>query len=83
MAWKLIKDSHYKCVVYFADGNTRTLFSIDWTHQFSKNRDPQLGLNRLRKRINFYGPKAKTAIIYIKDNGEELERYYDGIKQND
>ena len=50
MAWKLGQDSFSKCISYFADGNTRTFYSLDWTHKFSKNRDRHLGLNRLMTR---------------------------------
>jgi len=82
MAWKLGQDSFSKCISYFADGNTRTFYSLDWTHKFSKNRDRHLGLNRLRKLINTWGGKANMVIIYDKNTGEELERYEQGIKQN-
>lgn len=83
MTWKLGADSFTKCVVYFADGNSRTFYSLDWTHKYSRNRDRQLGLSRLHRLISKWGQKAKVAIIYDNSTGEEIEKYNDGIKQND
>jgi hypothetical protein len=82
MPWKLQKDSSFKCVVWFADGNTRTFYSLDWTHQHSKNYDRELGLKRLRALIHKWGALATVAIIYNKEDQQELERYNQGIKQN-
>ena len=74
MAWKLRQDSFSKCIAYFADGNTRTFYSLDWTHQYSKNRDRELGLKRLRRLISSWGVKVNVAIIYDMSSGEEIER---------
>lgn len=83
MAWKLGQDSFHKLIVWFADGNIRTWYSIDWRHKHSKNKDPQLGLNRFRKKINEWGNRAKTVEIYkneIGKNGEVIEKYSYGTK---
>ncbi len=85
MNWKLGRDSFHKLIVWFADGNTRTRYSIDWKHKYSKTRDPQIGLNRLYKMIAEWGAKAKTVEIYKNEygtkSGEVIERYFNGIKQ--
>lgn len=80
--WKLGQDSFTKCLVWFADGNSRTFYSLDWTHRLSKNRDREIGLKRLRALIGKWGDKANIAIIYNTDNGEEVERYERGVKQH-
>lgn len=80
MAWKLKQDSFTKCISYFADGNTRTFHSLDWTNKYSKHRDRQLGLDRLRKLIHIWGAKSNVAILYDNETGNELERYEQGIK---
>lgn len=82
MGWKLQQDSFTKCLVYFADGNNRTFYSLDWTQKYSKFRDRQIGLSRLRKLIDSWGYKAKVAIIYDLATGAEVERYNEGIIQN-
>ena len=82
MPWKLKQDSFTKCISYFADGNTRTFYSFDWKHRYSKIRDRHLGLNGLRKLISDWGAKSNMAIIYDNTTGEELERYEQGLKLN-
>ena len=76
--WKLKQDSLSKLLVYFKDGNARTLWSLDWKHRYSKFLDSSLGLSRLRKKVSEYGTKADVAIIYDKDSGKEIEKYYEG-----
>lgn len=86
MSWKLGQDSAYKLIVWFIDGNVRTLYSIDWRHKFSKQKDAQLGLNRYYKKIQEWGNRAETVEIYINNygskSGDLIERYHQGIKQN-
>lgn len=81
MGWKLGKDSFSKAIAYFADGNKRTFYSLDWVHQFSKWRDRELGLRRLRKLILAWGSKAKVVVIYDTTSNEEIEKYNEGIKE--
>ena len=76
--WKLKQDSLSKLLVYFKDGNVRTLWSLDWKHRYSKFLDQSLGLIRLRKKVTEYGSKADVAIIYDKVSGKEIEKYYEG-----
>ena len=82
MGWQLGQDSFSKCVVYFADGNKRTFYSLDWTHKLSKTRNRDLGLQRLRKLISSYDKKAKVAILYDTASGQQIESYHEGIKQS-
>jgi len=76
--WKLKRDSLSKLLIYFKDGNVRTLWSLDWKHKYSKILDRNLGLARLRKKVTEYGTKADVAIIYDKQTGNEIEKYYEG-----
>ena len=76
--WKLKKDSISKLLVYFKDGNVRTLWSLDWKHKYSRVLDRNLGLSRLRKKVSDYGIKADVAIIYDKGTGIEIEKYFEG-----
>lgn len=81
--WKLGQDSYHKLVVWFADGNVRTLYSIDWRSKFSPQRDMQLGLNRLHKRITEWGSKALVVEIYENghgNSGRAIERFELGTK---
>jgi len=80
--WMPGKDSFSKVRVYFADGSKGTFFSLDWVHRFSKSRDPDLGLKRLRKLISLWGAKAKVAIVYDLITDTEIERYKEGNKLN-
>jgi hypothetical protein len=76
--WKLKRDSLSKLLIYFKDGNVRTLWSLDWKHKYSKFIDRNIGLARLRKKVTEYGAKADAAIIYDKQTGNEIEKYFEG-----
>ena len=78
--WKLKRDSLSKLLIYFKDGNVRTLWSLDWKHKYSKLLDRNLGLFRLRKKVTEYGSQADVAIIYDKKTGNEVEKYFEGNK---
>lgn len=82
--WKLGQDSYHKLVVWFADGNIRTLYSIDWRSRYSPQRDMELGLNRLHRRISEWGTRALVVEIYENHygttTGRAIERYELGIK---
>ncbi len=77
--WKLGQDSFTKMIVWFKDGNVRTMYSIDWKHKLSKTRNKETGLERFRKKIKQYGPLAGTIEIYDKETGLRIEKYYQGI----
>jgi len=80
--WKLGQDSATKLIVWFKDGNVRTMYSIDWKHRYSKTKDRQLGLARFRKKLKEYGPLAGTAEIYDKATGERIAQFYAGEERN-
>lgn len=80
--WKLKRDSLSKLLIYFKDGNVRTLWSLDWKHKYSKFLDRHLGLARLRKKVTEYATKADAAIIYDKQTGNEIEKYFEGTPVN-
>ena len=77
--WRLQTDSLSKLIVWFKDGNIRTLYSIDWRNRHGL-RDREIGLRRLRKKIFEYGIKAKISIIYDVQTRDLLERYVDGVE---
>lgn len=79
--WQLRKDSATKMVVWFKDGNVRLMYSIDWKHKLSKTKDKQLGLDRFRRKIKAYGPKAGVIEIYEKTTGQRLYKFYEGLEQ--
>ncbi|GAA0892586.1 hypothetical protein GCM10009122_22650 [Fulvivirga kasyanovii] len=79
--WKLIRDSFSKMIVWFKDGNIRTLHSIDWRSRYSKSRNRETGLARLRKKIADYGANAENAEIYDKSTRQLIEKYHKGVKQ--
>ena len=81
MAWRMKEDSLSKLIVNFKDGNTRTFWSLDWVHKESQSIDRDVGLKRLRKLVALYGSKTGVSILYNKITDEEIERYYEGIKQ--
>lgn len=85
--WKLGRDSYSKMIVWFVDGNIRTMYSIDWRHRYSQQRDRKIGLGRYRKKIIEYGLRAKSIEIYDTVSGELLYKYKDGkrvqIKKKD
>jgi hypothetical protein len=70
-----------KCIVWFDDGNSRTFYSYDKTHQRAKPNEA-LGIRRLEKMLmeTFKG-RWETAIIYEnKTNGAEVARYKRGVR---
>lgn len=85
MAWKLGTDSTYRLFAKFKDGKKVYRYSYDWKHRYSKIKDPIKGLNGLRDLVRDYGANAEVAIIYENiygtNDGPELERYIEGIKQ--
>ena len=78
--WKLGRDSYSKMIVWFKDGNIRTMFSIDWRHRYSKRRDKQIGLDRYKKKIAEYGALAGTIEVYDKASGKLIHKYYEGVE---
>ncbi|WP_010180402.1 hypothetical protein [Aquimarina agarilytica] len=80
--WKLGEDSSMKMIVWFKDGNVRTMYSIDWKHKFSKQKDQQLGMQRFKKLIKKYGVLAGTIAIYDKQSGEVLAKFYEGDEKS-
>lgn len=79
--WKLGQDSFTKMIVWFKDGNVRTMYSIDWRHKLSKTRDRATGLARFHKKIKEYGALAGTIEIYDKTTGERIVRFYEGVEK--
>lgn len=77
--WKLGHDSFNKMIVWFKDGNVRTMYSIDWKHRYSESTDKALGMARFRKKIKEYGSLAGTVEIYEKATGNLIEKYYQGV----
>ncbi len=77
----LPQSSLTKCIVWFHDGNIRTFYSFDKSHQKAKP-NKALGIRRLTKMINqSYKGKYETAIIYDnRPNGMELAKYKHGIR---
>lgn len=84
MPWKCGPDSFRKLIVWFVDGNIRTLYSLDWRHEFSKTRDERIGLERLYDEIAEWGSRAKVVEIYENiygtKAGKKLERFEYGMK---
>ena len=78
--WKLKQDSFSKMIVWFKDGNVRTMYSLDWRHKYSKTIDKQTGLSRFHKKIKEYGALAGTIEIYDKATGTLIDKYYEGIQ---
>ncbi len=76
--WKLKRDSHYKMIVWFKDGNVRTMYSLDWRHKYAP-RDKTIGINRLKKKIADYGVKANTIELYDVGTGAIIAKYYEGV----
>ena len=77
----LPQNSLTKCIVWFYDGNTRTFYSFDKSHQKAKP-NKALGIRRLTKMIkqSFKG-RYETAIIYDNRlNGVELAKYKHGVR---
>jgi hypothetical protein len=80
--WKLGQDSFTKMIVWFKDGNVRTMYSIDWKHKLSKTISKETGLARFRKKIKEYGPLAGTVEIYDKTTGLRIAKFYEGIEKS-
>ncbi len=81
MAWKLIQDSFTYVDFVFTDGNVRRFYSLDWPHQYSKFRDRELGLKRLRNLIAKFSANTERAKISENDGTEKvLERYEGGTR---
>jgi len=76
--WRLIRDSYHKLWVRFGDGNTRTRYSIDWKHAYSKKRDPAIGFANFRKMIRGWGKKAKLIMIYSTATDQVVAKYVEG-----
>lgn len=79
--WKLGQDSYSKMIVWFKDGNIRTMYSIDWKHKLSRTRDRDIGLKRFRKKIQEYGALAGTIEIYDVASKRRIAKYYEGIQK--
>lgn len=59
------KESRFKLVVWFKDGNTRYFFSYDNVHNGKEvHIDEYEGLKKLMRLLNKYEGKFKNAIIY-------------------
>ncbi|MEO9870392.1 MAG: hypothetical protein ABJQ69_03755 [Ekhidna sp.] len=76
--WKLKRDSHFKMIVWFKDGNVRTMYSLDWRHKYAP-LDIKVGMGRLKKLIADYGSKANTAEIYELATGARIAKYFEGL----
>jgi hypothetical protein len=72
--WKLKRDSLTKLILWFHDGNIRTLYSLDWRHSYSA-RDREIGLERFQKRIELYGKNVRAARIYDATTRDLLKAY--------
>ena len=83
MAWKLKTDSYSYADIIFKDGNVRRFYSLDWAHQYSKQRDREMGLNRLRKLIYKHGPLIERVTLRENNSANTLiERYEGSMKIN-
>jgi hypothetical protein len=83
MAWKLKVDSYTYADFIFKDGNVRRYYSLDWQHTYSKQRDRDLGLNRLRKLIVKHASYIER--VSIRENNPPntlIERYEGSMKIN-
>ncbi len=76
--WRLGRDSYHKLIVYFHNGNSRTRYSIDWRHAYSKTRDPAIGFANFRKLISKWGKAAKTVLIYHIATDTKVAHYFEG-----
>lgn len=76
--WKIDIHSFSKMVVWFKDGNIRTFHSYDWKSKYSKFRDSNIGLHRLKSLARKYGDRANTIEIYDKATGAVLFKYFEG-----
>jgi hypothetical protein len=83
MTWKLKQDSYTYADFIFKDGNVRRYYSLDWQHKCSKQRDREIGLNRLRKLILKHGPFIER--VAVRENNPSntlIERYEGSMKVN-
>ncbi len=78
--WKLKLDSETKMIVWFADGNVRTMYSIDWNYKFSMTKKREIGLARFYKKIEDYGEKATTVEIYEMSTGMRIAKFYKAVE---
>ena len=78
--WKLKEDSETKMIVWFADGNIRTMYSIDWNYKFSMTKKRETGLARFYKKIEDYGEKATTVEIYEMNTRTRIAKFYKGVE---
>lgn len=76
--WKLGRDSYTKMITWYADGNIRTWYSLDWRHRYSPARDRQLGMLRHYRRLRQWGRRCTTAVIYDTATGLPLAKYREG-----
>lgn len=79
--WKIKRDSLYKLVVWFVDGNIRTFYSIDWLNQYARARDEKVGLNRLMKLVHKWDENVKVGELYDRRTGDRVAKFYKGIRQ--
>ena len=79
--WKLGVHSFTKMICYWKDGKPRLRYSIDWKHRYSRVRDREIGLKRFRNKVQEYGARADTIVIYDLETGELLEKYYEGVER--
>ena len=78
---RMQREALSKCIVWFYDGNARTFYSLDKTHERAKPNQA-LGIRRLEKMLmeTFKG-QWETAIIYENNpNGNELARFKRGVR---
>lgn len=84
MAWKNGPDSFHKLIVWFVDGNVRTLYSLDWRHSSSKIRDEKIGFERFYKKIAEWGARAGVVEIYVNiygtKGGRKVARFENGMQ---
>ena len=78
--WKLGMDSFSKMIVWFKDGNTRTFYSLDWASKYSKIRDQEIGMTRLKRLVAKYGARANTVEIYDLGTGGIIAKYFEGVE---
>ncbi len=80
MGWEHQRDSLFKCLIYFDNGLSRTFYSYDWKNKNQPIRDPDVGLERLRKFIDRCKANATTAVVYDNITKQRIEQYYKGIR---
>lgn len=83
--WKLGQDSFNVFVVWFQDGNVRTMYSLDWKHKFSRMRDEKIGWARYELLVTKYGANARNILISKNDSAVPRERtllryYQEGVQ---